>query len=101
MLYYVGCQTVYIVGMDHSYAQAGRPNERQIWQGRDVNHFDDKYFSGQEWHTADLQNNEKYYEIARRQYLRDGRRIIDATVGGKCEVFEKADYLTELYRRSA
>ena len=84
--------------MDHSYVQAGRPNEKQVFKGADNNHFDQSYFTGQEWHTADLRNNEKYYEVARRQYLRDGRRIIDLTVGGKCKVFERRDYVQELYK---
>ena len=40
-----------------------------------------------------LRNNERYYGFARTEYERDGRKIIDATLDGKCQVFEKADYL--------
>ena len=130
VLYYLGCQTVYIVGMDHSFAQTGRPNEQQLMQGADPNHFDksyqqpslllrqpwplylctqypavftvsnlfiSRYFANKKWDLADVKNNERYYKFSRQQYERDGRRIVDVTVGGKCHVFEKGDYLQHLY----
>ena len=53
-----------------------------------------------QWHTADLKNNERYYGFARKEYEKAGRKIIDATPGGKCQVFEKADYLDVLYRKT-
>ena len=36
-LYYLGCQTVYIVGMDHSFQQSGGPNQKQLMKGEDPN----------------------------------------------------------------
>ena len=48
---------------------------------------------------AGLENNEKFYKIARRTFENDGRRIIDATVGGKCKVFPKADYQDIMYTK--
>jgi hypothetical protein len=71
-LYYLGCQTVYIVGMDHSFQQSGGPNQKQLMKGEDPNvskklggqvtqfhagsdvracreqHFDPSYFQGHE-----------------------------------------------------
>lgn len=32
------------------------------------------------------------YRIARAQFEKDGRTIVDATVGGACNIFSKADY---------
>lgn len=47
-LYYLGCQTVYIVGMDHSFKQTGGPNQKQVMTGEDPNHFDPSYFQNHE-----------------------------------------------------
>ena len=103
---------------DHNFQQTGPPNQKQKMAGPDPNHFDPSYFQGHDWHTADLKSNEKYYKIARQNYERAGvplfshfascgirslagkgggalkpavagRKIIDVTVGGKCQVFEK------------
>jgi hypothetical protein len=107
--------------MDHSFQQKGKPGKEEIFQGPDVNHFDESYFAGKKWHLvqprtsalflhhmgaqtitasqAGLENNEKFYKIARRTFENDGRRIIDATVGGKCKVFRKADYQDIMYTK--
>ena len=62
-------------------------------QGNDLNHFSPEYFGGgQSWDNPDLENSEASYRIAREEYEKDGRRIIDATYGGACTIFEKADY---------
>ena len=89
ILYIKGCQTVYIVGMDHYFEQQGAPNSMQTMKGDDPNHFDSSYFKGNQWHLADLKQNEKHYKIARDEYEKDGRQIIDATIDGHCTVFEK------------
>ena len=86
VLYYVGCQQVVIVGMDHSFQQSGKPGKLEVFKGPDVNHFDESYFAGKQWHLAGLENNERYYRIAKKQFEAAGRRIIDATVDGKCKV---------------
>lgn len=102
VLYFLGCQTVYLVGLDHSFAQTGSPNEVQTLHGDDPNHFDKAYFGGgQQWHTADLATSEYYYSVARQAYESDDRRIVDVTVGGKCTVFDKGDYRDELYASSS
>lgn len=91
--FYLGFSTVYIIGMDHHYTYSGSPNESQILTGEDPNHFSGEYFGhGQEWDNPDLKNSEESYRIAREIYERNGRRIIDATLNGACDVFEKQDY---------
>lgn len=93
VLYVLGCVEVIIVGMDHSFDQKGDPNQLQNMTGRDPNHFDPNYFGGgQHWHLADLSRSEKHYRIARKTYEADGRRILDATPGGKCDIFEKVSF---------
>jgi len=93
ILYFMGCTEVVIVGMDHNFAQEGGSNKLQTLDGADPNHFDPNYFGGgQQWQTADLARSEKFYKIARKTFEADGRRIFDATIGGKCDIFEKMDF---------
>merc|ERR1740117_623716 len=89
VLYWIGCQQVVIVGMDHSFQQSGAPGKEEIFKEPDVNHFDDSYFAGKKWHLAGLGNNENFYRIARKTFEKAGREILDATPGGKCTVFKK------------
>eukprot|EP01052_Picozoa_sp_SAG31_P049699 SAG31_NODE_11005_length_1074_cov_1.395897_1_plen_103_part_00 len=46
-----------------------------------------------------MEHNEEFYRIARKIYEADGRNIIDATIGGKCNIFTKADYTDVMYNR--
>lgn len=91
--YYLGFNEVIIIGMDHNYTYTGKPNEAHVLQGDDPNHFCTDYFGqGQKWDNPDLEHSEESYRIAREIFEQDGRRIIDATVNGHCQIFEKADY---------
>lgn len=88
--YYLGFAEVIIIGMDHRFVYNGSPNEAHRLDGPDPNHFSPDYFgNGQEWDNPDLEHSEESYRIARREYEKTGRRIIDATVNGACSVFEK------------
>ncbi len=89
----MGFQEVVLVGLDHHYPEGGIPNVPTVRQQDDVNHFDPNYFPrGTKWQYPDLQRSEVAYAIARRMYERHGRRILDATEGGKCPVFEKVSF---------
>ena len=91
--YYLGFREVVIVGMDHRYEYTGKPNEAQRLDGSDPNHFSPDYFGGgQTWDNPDLVNSEESYRVARAEFEKAGRRIIDATCDGACTIFEKADY---------
>lgn len=88
--FFLGFQSVIIVGMDHKFDYEGAPNETKVMVGGDMNHFSDEYFGyGQKWDNPDLANSEKSYQIARNVFEQDGRQIIDATVSGACTIFEK------------
>ena len=97
ILYYLGCARVYLVGVDHSFQQAGAENSAQLMQGADPNHFDGSYFANQTWDLADLASSEAHYALAKRRFEDDGREIVDITVGGKLRVFRRADY-RELFK---
>jgi hypothetical protein len=91
--YYLGFSEVVLIGMDHRFTYNGDPNQAQRLDGPDPNHFSPDYFGhGQQWNNPDLAHSEESYRIARTEFERDGRRIIDATVDGACTIFEKADH---------
>ena len=96
--FFMGFSRVFLVGVDHSFACAGSANEKQRFDGPDGNHFDPDYFRGQEWHLPDLEASELAYRIADFTYRRAGRRVYDATLGGKLQVFEKIGYEEALLR---
>lgn len=88
--YYMGFREVIIVGMDHRYEFTGLPHETVYMHGPDPNHFTPSYFQGHDWDNPDLQRSERFYALARQVYEAGGRRIVDCTVNGACDIFEKA-----------
>jgi hypothetical protein len=91
--YYLGFSQVILVGVDHNYVTQGKPNATVVSQGDDPNHFHPGYFGkGFRWQLPDLIQWEDAYRLARRTYEADGRKVIDATIGGKLMVFPKAEY---------
>lgn len=91
--YYLGFSQVILVGVDHNYVTQGKPNETVVSQGDDPNHFHPGYFGkGYRWQLPDLIQWEDAYRLARRTYEADGRVVMDATIGGKLQVFQKVDY---------
>ena len=94
--FYMGFKQVVLVGLDHNYVEKGVPSETELrTDDRDQSHFHPQYFpKGSKWQLPDLLRSEIDYELARRAFEQDGRQILDATIGGKCQVFEKAEYQT-------
>lgn len=90
--YFMGFSRVFLVGVDHNFSQQGTPNSVQTMEGDDPNHFHPDYFKGMNWHLADLEGNETSYMLAKQYFERDGRKIYDATVGGKLQIFPKIYY---------
>jgi hypothetical protein len=91
--YYLGFQKVILVGVDHSFATKGEPHAAIVSQGDDPDHFDPQYFGkGFRWQLPDLETSELAYRIAKNQFERAGREVVDATIDGKLQVFRKVDY---------
>ena len=90
--FYMGFKRVFLIGVDHSFKQSGGSHEVQVYQGDDENHFHPDYFKGQKWQLADVYGSEVSYHMANYHYLKDDRQILDATVGGKLEVFPKIGF---------
>lgn len=75
LAYWLGFREVFLVGLDHYFECEGEPNEEQLMEGDDPNHFDPNYFKGQRWNLPDLATSEEAYRLARRVFERDGRKI--------------------------
>ena len=101
---YVAMQLAYFMGFTEvlsdgatRFATTGPAHALVTSEGEDPNHFDPNYFGkGFRWQLPDLETSEIAYRLARRAFERDGRRIIDCTVGGALQVFPKADLATHL-----
>ena len=92
LAYHLGFSEAVLIGIDHSFSSAGPANKLVTSSAADPNHFDPTYFGpGVKWQLPDLEVSESAYRLARDAYAADGRTIVDATVGGKLEVFPKAD----------
>ena len=93
LAYYMGFEEVILVGVDHSFSTKGPPNTTVVSEGDDPNHFSPSYFGkGFSWQLPDLYHSELSYRLAGSVYGANGRRILDATVGGKLTVYPKVDY---------
>jgi hypothetical protein len=91
--FYLGFKQVILIGVDHNYTTQGKPNSTVVSQGADPNHFNPKYFgNGFRWQLPDLETSEHGYAMARQAYEAAGRQVLDATVGGKLQVFPKVEY---------
>lgn len=90
LAYYMGFETVILIGVDHNFSDKGTPHTTVTTQEGDANHFDPNYFGkGIKWQLPDLEGSERAYALAKQVFEADGRRIIDATLGGKLHIFPK------------
>jgi hypothetical protein len=100
LAYHLGFTSVILVGVDHNYVTTGKPNATVVSQGDDPNHFHPGYFGkGFRWQLPDIKAWEYAYDMSRRAYEEDGREVMDATVGGKLQVFKKVAYAS-LFREA-
>ena len=93
LAYHMGFSTVVLIGVDHSFATKGKPNQTVESQGDDLNHFSPQYFGkGFRWQLPDLETSELAYRMAKQTYEEDGRQVLDATISGQLQVFPKVDF---------
>lgn len=100
LAFYMGFRDVVLLGVDHDFVDKGTPNRTAVrTAARDDNHFHPDYFPrGSKWQLPDLLRSEVSYALARRAFERAGGRIVDATLDGKCPVFERMDLASALAR---
>lgn len=96
LAYYMGFSEVVLIGMDFSYTiPDGAKVEGDIITSTDddPNHFHPEYFGkGKTWKDPKLDRVLANYQLAKRIYEADGRRIVNATPGGKLELFDRVPY---------
>ena len=91
--YYMGFDTVFLIGVDHNFVTQGVPNTTVVSQGDDPNHFNPGYFGkGFRWQLPDLETSEIGYRMAKVAFEKNRRQVLDATVDGKLDVFPKVNY---------
>lgn len=97
---YLGFDEIYLIGVDADYeipkdaklAGDGRVKELDMTSD-DPNHFHPDYFGkGKRWHEPNVDIMLQAYEEARRACDARGIKIVNATAGGKLEVFPRTDY---------
>ena len=95
LAFHMGFREAILVGVDHNFVTQGTANQAVVSQGDDPNHFAANYFGkGFKWQLPDLAGSERAYHLAKQAYEQSGRRVLDATIGGKLAIFPKVDYGT-------
>jgi hypothetical protein len=101
LAYHMGFEKVYMIGFDHNYKI---PNSVLISNRRgtgfditstedDVNHFSKEYFGkGYRWHDPNVERMEVGFRKANEFYNLSGRKVYNATLGGKLEAFDRINY---------
>ncbi|MCB0179184.1 MAG: hypothetical protein KDI62_13205 [Anaerolineae bacterium] len=91
--HFLGFHEVILIGVDHNFETKGPANQEVVTEDEDPNHFAPNYFGkGFRWQLPDLYRSEIAYRLARLAFEQNNREIVDATVGGKLDVFRKANY---------
>lgn len=94
LAYLLGCKEIYLIGFDHNYKVPSKIVDTVITsEENDVNHIHPDYFGkGYRWHDPNVARMEQAYVEARRFFDEKKIKIMNATIGGKLEVFERIDY---------
>tara|TARA_B100000212_G_C27113876_1_gene421875 strand:+ start:15 stop:431 length:417 start_codon:yes stop_codon:yes gene_type:complete len=94
--YYLGFKEIYLIGMDFSYKipESASINGNDIVSNEDdINHFHPDYFGkGKTWHDPHLDRVLNSYKMMKVIFEADGRKIINASVEGNLEVFNRIEY---------
>lgn len=96
LAFHMGFSEVVLIGMDFSYVipdTAIREGTLITSTEEDQNHFHPGYFGpGKTWKDPKLERVLASYQLAKRVFEADGRRIVNATAGGALELFSRVDY---------
>lgn len=92
---HLGCDPIILIGFDHRYTVPCVQIRETVIHSRaeDVNHIHPDYFGpGYRWHDPNVARMEVAYKYARKELEGSGLRVINATVGGHLETFERAPF---------
>ena len=95
LAYWMGFSEVGLIGMDFSYSLPDGTKVDGIHytsQGDDPNHFDPRYFgAGKTWKDPKLNRVGANYSLAKAMYEADDRKVVNCTVGGALEIFDRVE----------
>jgi hypothetical protein len=104
LAFFMGFSDVYLIGMDFDYVipkEHKRKGNDIISTTDDPNHFHKDYFGiGKTWRDPKLDRVLMNYRMADLAYNAVGRKIYNATIGGKLELFERVDYYKLLFKKN-
>lgn len=90
LAFHMGFKNVALIGCDHNFVTKGTANMTVEAGKTDSNHFAPNYFAGGvKWQLPDLFESEVGYMLAKNMYECYGRKIVNATEGGKLEIFDR------------
>jgi hypothetical protein len=90
LAFHMGFRRVALVGADHNFASKGPANQVVVSGASDASHFDPSYFAGGvKWQLPDLFQSEIAYTMARDMFDAFGGQVVNCTVGGQLEVFQR------------
>ena len=100
LAFYFGFREIYLVGVDHHYDIPQDVEQENSYgtkildmPGHDPNHFHPEYFGkGRRWHDPQVAKTTEAFTEALRVTQSKGTQILNATIGGKLEVFPRVDY---------
>lgn len=100
LAFHLGIREVYLIGCDHNLVvpkgyEGRSPDENFVIESvhDDVNHFHPDYFGrGFRWHNPKLHMIEASFKTAKKFFEIHGGMILNATRGGKLEVFDRAEF---------
>lgn len=95
-IYLIGCDTDYVVPASVRRDGPITPGGGLFLtssQDDDSNHFDPRYFGrDRQWHDPQVDKMIEHYRFAAQALESMGVRVVNATAGGKLEVFPRADF---------
>ncbi len=91
---YMGCDPVYLVGVDFSFNLSADPDQQvHVAGAAERNHFLPEYRNpGERWNKPMLAFNRDAFTLARTHAVRRGWRIFNATRGGALEAFPRVGF---------
>ncbi len=100
LAFHMGFRKIYLLGVDLDYQEPKDFHYKPEYNrtvitstDQDPNHFHPDYFGkGYRWHKPDLDEMRESFREAKKVYETYGRKIYNATAGGKLELFKRVDY---------
>jgi hypothetical protein len=101
LAYHLGVKEVYIIGLDHSYgklSQLFKPGKITVSEENyhlvQECHYDKHYYKiGDQIGVPHIDKQEMAYDLCKREYELDGRKIFNASTQSKLDIFEKVNYM--------